>query len=92
MFVCLNKVTCARMFNYAQEYWQDEIKALEKQLKNATQQEYQALNRKIDWMRKTEMAVVVSQEQNEIQTFRKLSGRTFTVKRYICSAEGAARR
>ena len=71
MFVCLNKVTCARMYNYVQEYWQDEIKALEKQLKNATQQEYQALNRKIDWMRKTEMAVVISQEQNEIQTFRK---------------------
>ena len=21
MFVCLNKVTCVRMFNYVQEYW-----------------------------------------------------------------------
>ncbi len=28
MFVCLNKVTCVRMYNYVQEYWAEEIKAL----------------------------------------------------------------
>ena len=28
MFVCLNKVTCVRMYDYVQEYWQQEIKAL----------------------------------------------------------------
>ena len=28
MFVCLNKVTCVRMYNYVQEYWQAEIEAL----------------------------------------------------------------
>ena len=43
MFVCLNKVTCVRMYNYVQE----------------------------QWMQETEMAVVISQEQNEIQTFQK---------------------
>lgn len=35
------------------------------------QQEVQELKRKLEWMQQTEMAVVVSQEQNEIQTFRK---------------------
>ncbi len=70
MFVCLNKVTCVRMFNYVQEYWQAEIAALEARRETATQQEAQELSRKINWMRETEMAVVISQEQNEIQTFR----------------------
>lgn len=71
MFVCLNKVTCVRMYNFIQEYWNEEIKALEKQLKTATQQESQELERKLKWMQETEMAVVISQEQNEIQTFDK---------------------
>ena len=71
MFVCLNKVTCVRMYNYVQEYWAKEIEALEAKLKTATQQEAQELERKLRWMRETEMAVVISQEQNEIQTFKK---------------------
>ena len=69
MFVCVNKVTCVRMYDMVQEFWAEKIKELEKQLKIASQQESQELQRKLDWMKKTEMAVVVSQEQNEIQTF-----------------------
>ena len=72
MMVCYNKVTCVRMYDYVQEYWQKEIKAVEKQLAKCTsQQEYQELKRKLEWMQETEMAVVVSQEQNEMQTFNK---------------------
>lgn len=71
MFVCLNKVTCVRMYNYVQEYWQKEIEALQARIKTATQQEAQELERKLRWMQETEMAVVISQEQNEIQTFQK---------------------
>ena len=71
MFVCLNKVTCVRMYNYVQEYWQQQIEALKAQLRTATQQEAQELNRKLTWMQETEMAVVISQEQNEIKTFEK---------------------
>ena len=71
MFVCLNKVTCVRMYNYVQEYWQAEIEALKARIKHATQQEAQELGRKLQWMQETEMAVVISQEQNEIQTFQK---------------------
>ncbi|MBR6669199.1 MAG: type I restriction endonuclease subunit R, partial [Ruminococcus sp.] len=70
MFVCVNKVTCVRMYDMVQEFWAEKIKELEKQLKIASQQESQELQRKLDWMKKTKMAVVVSQEQNEIQTFR----------------------
>lgn len=71
MFVCLNKVTCVRMYNYVQEYWKKEIKNLKAKIKAATQQEAIELERKLKWMQETEMAVVISQEQNEIQTFRK---------------------
>lgn len=71
MFVCLNKVTCVRMYNFVQEYWKEEIKILKAQLKHTSQQESQELERKIKWMEETEMAVVISQEKNEIQTFKK---------------------
>lgn len=71
MFVCLNKVTCVRMYNYVQEYWKEEIKKLKAKIKTATQQEAQELRRKLKWMQETEMAVVISQEQNEIQTFKE---------------------
>ena len=72
MFVCYNKVTCVQMYNYAQEYWQQEIKHLQEVFdKCDSQQEVQEMRRKLAWMQETEMAVVVSQEQNEIQTFQK---------------------
>lgn len=71
MFVCLNKVTCVRMYNYVQEYWKKEIEILRTDIKKVTQQEAQELERKLEWMQKTEMAVIVSSEQNEIQTFKK---------------------
>lgn len=71
MFVCLNKVTCVRMYDYVQKYWQEEIERLKDRIKNVSQQEAQELRRKLQWMEETEMAVVISQEQNEIQTFKK---------------------
>ena len=70
MFVCLNKVTCVRMYDYVQEYWKEEIKRLRKRIKTSTQQEAQELERKLKWMEETDMAVVISQDQNEIQTFK----------------------
>lgn len=71
MFVCLNKVACVRMYDYVQKYWQEEIERLKNRIKNVSQQEAQELRRKLKWMEETEMAVVISQEQNEIQTFKK---------------------
>lgn len=72
MFVCLNKVTCVRMYNFVQKYWQEEIKTLEHKIAGAaSDQEQMELSRKLKWMKDTEMCVVISQEQNEIQTFKK---------------------
>jgi len=72
MFVCLNKVTCVRMYNFVQDYWKTKIAETKTQIKKlSSQQEKQELERKLYWLKETEMAVVVSQEQNEIQTFQK---------------------
>lgn len=72
MFVCLNKVTCVRMYNFVQEYWKEEISDLEAKVAAAvSDQEQMELSKKLKWMKDTEMCVVISQEQNEIQTFRK---------------------
>lgn len=72
MVISYNKTTCVRMYNYVQEYWEKEKKALKKQIeKTCSQQEAQEMTRKLEWMEQTEMAVVISQEQNEIQTFSK---------------------
>jgi len=70
MFVCINKITCVRMYDYVIDLWNKKISALEKELPTLTQQEAQELTRKIEWMKETEMAVIISQEQNEIQTFK----------------------
>lgn len=71
MFVCLNKVTCVKMHQLVQKYWAEAIKELEKQIRHVSQQEAQELTRKLEWMKETEMAVVISGEQNEIRTFQK---------------------
>lgn len=71
MFICVNKVTTVMMFDYVQEYWEEAIREEERKLKAMGQQESLEQRRKIDWMKSTEMAVVISQEQNEIANFEK---------------------
>lgn len=72
MMVCLNRIACVMMYDYVQEYWQEAIATLEQQIAHNTNvQEVQELSRKLKWMKETEMAVVISQEQNEIQYFQK---------------------
>lgn len=71
MFICVNKVTTVMMYDYVQQYWMEAIAEEEHKLKTMSQQEAMEQRRKIDWMKSTEMAVVVSQEQNEIANFEK---------------------
>lgn len=70
MFICVNKVACVMMYNYVQEEWARATAAEKAKLKDMGQQEALDQRRKISWMESTEMAVVVSQEQNEIARFR----------------------
>lgn len=71
MFICIDKVTAARMHDLVRKYWAEKIAQEEAALAHDSQQESLERRRKIDWMRETEMCVVVSQEQNEVATFAK---------------------
>jgi type I restriction enzyme R subunit len=72
MLVCIDKITCARMYKLIAFYWDQRIKEQEKGLhKAAGEQEEVYLRRQIEWMRQTRMAVVVSEEQGEVEKFRK---------------------
>ena len=72
MFVCIDKVTCVRMYARIDQKWQKRIEDLEKALPSASdEQEYVHRKRQIEWMRATRMAVVVSEEQGEVDKFRK---------------------
>ncbi|MCL2745885.1 MAG: type I restriction endonuclease subunit R [Coriobacteriia bacterium] len=71
MFVCVNKVTTVLMLEYVQEYWEEEIASLESGLSDLSGDELIYLQSKIEWMRSTEMAVVISKDQqNEVSQFR----------------------
>lgn len=71
MVVSVDKVTAVRMYDRVQEHWKNMIKELEGQLKKATFNEKAELMERISDLKKTDMAVVVSSEQNEIQKFKK---------------------
>ena len=72
MLVCIDKVTCVRMHNRIVACWNERIAELEAERSNTTdEQEEIYLQRQIDWMRETRTAVVVSEEQGEVEKFRK---------------------
>ncbi|MGE0685073.1 MAG: type I restriction endonuclease subunit R, partial [Candidatus Binatia bacterium] len=72
MLVCIDKVTCARMYELIGQYWPAKIQELEKQLLSATDEQDEIYRRRqIAWMQATQMAVVVSEEQGEMDKFRK---------------------
>ncbi len=72
MLVCIDKITCVRMHRLIDFYWNTTIHELEAQLPTATdEQDEQYRRRQIEWMRQTQMAVVVSEEQGEVAKFRE---------------------
>ncbi len=72
MLVCIDKVTCVRMYNLIVKYWDARIAELEADLRSATDEQEEAYRlRQIEWMRETRSAVVVSEEQGEVEKFRK---------------------
>ncbi|MFA6673252.1 MAG: type I restriction endonuclease subunit R, partial [Methanoculleus sp.] len=72
MLVCIDKVTCVRMHGLISTYWKKRIADLEGEIARTTDvQEEIYLRRQIEWMRETRMAVVISEEQGEVDTFRR---------------------
>jgi type I restriction enzyme R subunit len=71
MFVAIDKITAVRMHELILKYWQDGITQLQAEL-NACgdEQEIPERQRQLTWMRETKIAVVISEEQGEVQKFR----------------------
>lgn len=72
MLVCVDKITCVRMYDLIIKYWDERIAELEASLNQAAdEQEEIHLHRQISWMKETRTVVVVSEEQGEVDKFQK---------------------
>lgn len=98
MYVAIDKITAVRMYEYIKTAWATRIEALEAELKSVgDDQEKVIRSQQIEWMRETEIAVVVSDEQGEVKRFadwgldiiphRKLMKDGFTVRETVGGRE-----
>jgi type I restriction enzyme R subunit len=71
MFVAIDKATAVRMHGKVQKEWTKELAAREAQLADAPEEVRPSLAERLDWMRSLDMAVVVSQSQNEIDDLKQ---------------------
>ncbi len=73
MVVSIDKPTAVKMYDKVQKYWKKYIKDLRDKSESSTnKEERKEIKNKIRFMEKTDMAVVVSGEQNEVERFTKL--------------------
>ena len=68
MLVCIDKITCVRMHRLIEFYWNEYANELEAELARTQDEQTE---KQVAWMRETRMAVVVSEEQGEVEKFDK---------------------
>jgi type I restriction enzyme R subunit len=74
MFVSLDKPTAVRMYDLIMKYWKLYIDGINKKIKqSADLQEEMTLQQKLRKVQETEVCVIVSSEQNEVDKFRKMN-------------------
>ena len=73
MFIALDKITAVRMYDLITHHWKLSVEQLEKEVAKGKygDQELLEKTRELQWIKETEVCVVVSSEQNEIQKFKK---------------------
>ncbi len=72
MVISVDKYTAVKMYDKVQHYWAIEKTAIMKERNVATNQEDRArLTAILNYMNRVEMAVIVSEENDEVQKFRK---------------------
>ncbi len=73
MFIALDKLTAVRMYDLITEHWEKYVEQLEKEVSKGKygDQELLEKSRELKWIKETEICVVLSSEQNEINNFRK---------------------
>lgn len=71
MVVSVDKYTAVKMYDKVQQYWAEEKKNLVKERNQAqSKEERDRLTAQLDYMNKTEMAVVISEEADETDKFQ----------------------
>ncbi|MCF0211083.1 MAG: type I restriction endonuclease subunit R [Bacteroidales bacterium] len=81
MVVSVDKYTTVKMYDKVQKYWEDEKRVLVKERNDAkTKEERDKLTVQLDYMNKVEMAVVISEEADEVDKF-KAQGLDITLHR-----------
>ena len=71
MFVAIDKATAVRMHDKVCKAWAAELASRETQLATAPEEARASLAERLDWMRSVDMAVVVSQGQNEVDDLKQ---------------------
>ena len=73
MFIALDKLTAVRMYDLITHHWKLLVEQLEKEVAKGKygDQELLEKGRELQWIKETEICVVISSEQNEIQKFQK---------------------
>lgn len=72
MVITIDKFTAVKMYDKVKRLWEEEKRELQKQINTSQDQEEKAeLKRLLEWMRKTDMAVIVSEEAGEEEKFEK---------------------
>ncbi len=71
MVVCIDKATAIKMYDKVQKYWKKNLEELKRIYTDEPQDRTEDIAEKIKYMEETDMAVVVSQAQNEVDDMRK---------------------
>ncbi|MFH0731588.1 MAG: type I restriction endonuclease subunit R [Candidatus Omnitrophota bacterium] len=70
MVVSVDKATAVKMYNKVKRFWDEYTVKLQKDYEKATDVEKDELGDKLIYMKQTDMAVIVSQSQNEIEDLK----------------------
>lgn len=72
MVVSVDKFTAVKMYDLVQHYWAEEKKAITKERNTASsKEERDKLTAILDYMNKVDMAVIISEDADEIEKFQK---------------------
>lgn len=71
MYVAIDKATAIKMHDKVKKEWNNYIKILKNELKTASEDSKEMIQKKIEYMKETDMAVVVSPTQNEIEQLKQ---------------------
>lgn len=75
LFVCIDKITCARMYQFITPRWKAKTEAVraaaQKAIAEGQNDEAERLTAQADWLDKTIVEIIISEAQNEVADFKK---------------------